>query len=175
MWTYLSGFAAVVYLAAPVLFLCFGIRPVDTYGVSFLTFFLPYVLANQVLFLVVGYGVKTWRGHQYSLALFPLWIKAVTTAVANVLFGRSLGFVVTAKTRGERVSQWRFVWPQLAAMAILVVAAVVGVIRYLLGLSELWGTVVNTAWVLYDLLALSVILQAVRFRGYQPPAKGSDD
>jgi len=175
MWTYLSGFAAVVYLAAPVLFLCFGIRPVDTYGARFMSFFLPYVLANQIMFLVVGYGVKTWRGHQYSLALFPLWIKAVSTALANVVFGRPLGFVVTAKAQRDRVPQWRFVWPQLTAMAVLVIAVVVGVVRYLVGLSELWGTVVNTAWVLYDLIALSVILEAARFRGYQPTRESSHD
>jgi len=107
--------------------------------------------------------------------LFPLWIKAVATAVGNVVFGRSLGFVVTAKTRGEQVSQWRFVWPQLAAMAVLVAAVVVGVVRQLLGLSDLWGTVVNTAWVIYDLVALSVIFQAARFRGSQPTQEDARD
>ena len=175
MWTYLSGFAAIVYLAAPVLFLCFGIRPLDTYGPSFLAFFLPYMVANQIMFFVVGYGVKTWRGHQYSLALFPLWIKAVTTAVGNVVFGRPLGFVVTAKTRERRASQWRFVKPQLAAMAVLVIAVVVGVIRQLLGLSEGWGTLVNIAWVLYDLLALSVIVEAALFRGSEPTQEETGD
>ena len=46
--------------------------------------FAPYIVVNQLLFLVVGYGVKTWRGQQYSLALFPLWIRACGTAAANV-------------------------------------------------------------------------------------------
>ena len=32
MWSYLSGFAAVMYIAAPVLFLCFGVLPVNAFG-----------------------------------------------------------------------------------------------------------------------------------------------
>ncbi len=62
---------------------------------------MPFLIANQLLFLVVGWGVKTWRGQQYSLALFPLWIRACTTAIGNVYFGRSLGFVVTPPDRAR--------------------------------------------------------------------------
>ena len=168
MWTYLSGFAALVYMAAPVLFLGFGVQPVQTFGPRFLIFFLPYFLANQALFLVVGHGVKTWRGHQYSLALFPLWIRACTTAVGNVFFGRNLGFVVTPKTQGAWSPQWKFVKPQLIAIAVLVIALVVGVTRQLLGYApNTWGTVVNSAWVVYDLVVMSVIVEAALFKGYQ--------
>lgn len=166
MWTYLSGLAAVVYLAAPVLFLCFGVQPVRSYGPQFVMFFVPYLVANQALFFVVGYGIKTWRGHQYSLALFPLWIRAIVTAVGNVYFGRTLGFVVTSKTQGQRTSQWRFIKPQLVAIAVLVVAAVWGIVRQLLGHEpSAWGTGVNLAWVLYDLVVLSVIIEAALFKG----------
>ena len=82
----------------PFLYLVFGVLPVKAYGLTFLAFFVPYIVVNQLLFLVVGYGKKTWRGHQYSLALFPLWIRACWTAAANVWFHRPLGFVVTPKT-----------------------------------------------------------------------------
>jgi cellulose synthase (UDP-forming) len=176
MWTYLSGFAAVVYIAAPVAFLCFGVRPVQSYGWQFILFFLPYLIANQLLFFVVGYGIKTWRGHQYSLALFPLWIRAFITAFGNVIFGRTLGFVVTPKTRGKRLSQWRFIKPQLAAMVILGVAAVVGIVRQLAGYEEsLWGTFVNVTWVVYDLVVLSVIIEAALFKGSPQPEEESRD
>jgi cellulose synthase (UDP-forming) len=166
MWSYLSGFAAVVYIAAPVIYLCFGVRPVQSFG-DFLIHLIPFLIANQLLFLVVGHGVKTWRGQQYSLALFPLWIRACVTAFANVVFGRGLGFVVTPKTRqsGQR-PPWRLIRPQLIAMALLVVAAVVGVIRYASGLvPTAEGTFINLAWIAYDLLVLSVVVQAALYRG----------
>lgn len=166
MWSYLSGFAAVIYLAAPVVYLCLGILPVNAYGLTFLAYFIPYVVLNQLLFAVIGYGVKTWRGHQYSLALFPLWIRACVTAAANVWFGRPLGFVVTPKTRQARQPfPWRLIWPQLTAMAILVLACVVGGLRLWAGTTtSVIGTGVNWLWVAYDLLVLSVIIEAARFR-----------
>ncbi len=167
MWSYLSGFAALVYLAAPIIFLCFGVLPVTAWTVDFFARFIPFFLASQLLFVVAARGVKTWRGQQYALALFPVWIKAVWTAVANVWFGRPLGFAVTPKVRPDgSPSSWRLVWPQLAAMALLVVAAVVGIVRASLGLSLWVGTTVNLLWVVYDLVVLSVVVQALRYRGF---------
>ncbi|MET0953174.1 MAG: glycosyltransferase [Aeromicrobium sp.] len=169
MWSYLSGFAAVCFFAAPVLYLCFGVLPVKAYGLTFLTFFLPYMLLNQLLFVVVGRGVKTWRGQQYSLALFPLWIRACVTAAANVYFGRPLGFVVTPKTRQESTRiPWRLIAPQVTATVVLAAACVIGVIRLWTGSATSGvGTMVNVAWVAYDLVVLSVIYQAVLFRAPQ--------
>jgi cellulose synthase (UDP-forming) len=168
MWSYLSGFFAVVYLVAPVVFLCFDIRPVVSYGPDFLVRLIPYLLLNQLLFLVIGYGKRTWRGTQYSLALFPLWIRATWTAFANVWFERPLGFVVTPKTKQERARPpWRLVWPQLTAMALLALSAVVGTVRFLLGTADfdLLSLVVNLFWVLFDLVILSVVISAATYTG----------
>ena len=172
MWSYLSGFAALVYIAAPIIYLCFGIRPVQSFGTDFMTHLIPYLLANQLLFTVVGWKVKTWRGQQYSLALFPLWIRACTTAVGNVVFGRSLGFVVTPKTRQEGGPAWSLIRPQLIAMGLLVAAAIIGLVRLALGAAPSgYGIYVNLVWVAYDLLVLSVIVQAARYAG----SDGSED
>ena len=170
MWSYLSGFAAVVFLAAPVFYLVFGILPVHAYGLDFVRMFLPYVVLNQLLFFVVGYGVRTWRGHQYSLALFPLWIRACTTAAANVFLERPLGFAVTPKTRQERGGfPLRLVWPQLTATVVLVLACVVGVVRLWTGAADsAIGTGVNVVWVAYDLLVMSVIFRAALYRAPDP-------
>lgn len=167
MWSYLSGFTAVVYLAAPIIFLCFGVLPVTAWSVDFFARFIPFQIASQLLFLVAAHGVRTWRGQQYSLALFPVWIRATVTAAANVWFGRPLGFAVTPKVRGSNRGAWRLVRPQLVAMALLVVAAVVGIVRAGMGLAPWVGTTVNLLWVAYDLVVLSVIISALRYRGYQ--------
>ncbi len=167
MWSYLSGFTALVYLAAPVIFLCFGVLPVTAWSVDFFLRFLPFQITSQLLFLTAARGLRTWRGQQYSLALFPVWIKATWTAAANVWWGRPLGFAVTPKVRQSQAGAWRLVWPQLAAMAVLVVAAVIGTVRWSLGYAPWVGTAVNLAWVGYDLVVLSVIVQALRYRGYR--------
>lgn len=168
MWSYLSGFAAVVYLTAPVIYLCLGVLPVQAFGVEFLQHFLPYLVANQLLFFVVGFQTRTWRGLQYSLALFPLWIRACTTAAANVWFRRPLGFVVTPKTRQDVPRfAWRLILPQLVAIAVLVGACVVGIIRIYTGAAtSTIGTGVNMAWVAYDLVVLSVVFEAALYRPF---------
>lgn len=172
MWSYFSGFAAVVYFAAPVIFLCFGVLPVSTTAWLFFLRFLPFMVANQLLFAIAGKGVSTWRGQQYSLALFPVWIKAVTSAVANVLFDRPLAFVVTAKSRQAGRAEFGLVVPQFIAACALVIASAIGITRLVLGIGEPIGTAVNLAWVIFDLVILSVLVRAVRYRGYNPREGG---
>ena len=173
MWSYLSGFAAVVYIAAPIIYLILGILPVTSLSTDFFIRFIPFMVVNQILFAVAGRGAKTWRGQQYSLALFPTWIKACTTAARNVWFGRPLGFAVTPKVKEGNSRDWHLIRPQLVAMALLAVAAVVGLARLAVGLNEPLGTLVNVAWVVYDLVVLSVLFKAVRYDGYVPEEEGS--
>ena len=167
MWSYLSGFAAIAYFSAPVIFLCFGVLPVTSFAGDFFLYFLPFMITNQVLFAVAGRGLSTWRGQQYSLALFPVWIAAVTSAVANVYFNKPLGFVVTEKTR-QTGPQWHLVRPQIIVAVILAIALAAGLIRLALGIGEPIGTIVNVVWVVFDLIILSVLVPAARYRGFSP-------
>ena len=176
MWSYLSGFTAVIYIAAPVIYLLFGVLPVTAWTVDFFVRFLPYFLVNQILFVVVAKGLRTWRGQQYSLALFPVWIAACVSAFRDVVLGKSLNFVVTKKDgRASGGPPWRQIWPQLTAMALLAIAAVVGLIRVGIGTADGTGTLVNTVWVIYDLAVLSVIIQAARYRGFTPEPAALDE
>ncbi|ADG75503.1 Cellulose synthase (UDP-forming) [Cellulomonas flavigena DSM 20109] len=172
MWSYFAGFAAVVYLVAPVLFLCFGVKPVTAWSVDFFARFIPFLVASQLLFVVVARGLTTWRGQQYALALFPVWIRATLTAAANVWFGRPLEFAVTRKDGRSTDVAWRRVLPQLVAMTVLAAAVPVGLVRAGLGLSAWSGTLVNVCWVVYDLVVLSVVVQALRYRGYRATTEG---
>ena len=168
MWSYLSGFAAVVYIAAPIIYLLFGILPVDSISAEFFLRLIPFLVVNQLLFAVVGKGVRTWRGQQYSLALFPVWIRSITSAFGNVYLGRDLDFAVTPKTlQQDTALRWDLVKPQLWAMGLLAGAAVVGIIRMVLGQADILGTSVNIVWVIFDLVIFSVIIEAVRYRGYE--------
>jgi cellulose synthase (UDP-forming) len=165
-WSYLSGFATVVYIAAPVVFLCFGVLPVSSDAVVFAWHFLPFFALNQLLFLVARRGASTRRGRQYSMALFPVWIRATLSAVENVVLRRPLAFVVTPKTRQEHRVQLGLVRWQLVAAIALVLAAVAGTTRLALGVGEPIGTAVNLVWVAFDLATLGVLVPAVRYRGF---------
>ena len=174
MWSYFSGFPAVVYFAAPVIYLVFGVLPVDSLDADFFLRFLPFMVVNQLLFLAVARGVPTWRGQQYSLALFPVWIRAWITAARNVWFGRPLDFTVTAKTRRHGGPTWRLIRPQLLTMGLLAAALVVGAVRLVIGLNEPVGTLVNVAWVAFDLMILSVLIRAAKYSGPHPRERTPD-
>ncbi len=166
MWSYFSGVPTVIYLIAPVLFLMFGLLPVNALSAEFFWRLTPYLLVNQLLFAVISWGRPTWRGQQYSLALFPIWIKAIVTAAANVWFGKKLGFIVTPKTRqaGRYLGLVRW---QLLMMVLLTVAIGVGLSQLALGWrSDGMPVLVNVFWAVYDLIMLSVVIDAAL---YQPP------
>ena len=172
IWSYLSGFAAVAYLAAPVIYLLAGILPVRALSGAFFVRLVPFLIVNQLLFAIVGRGVKTWRGQQYSLALFPVWIKAVISAFNNVYRGRPLAFAVTPKARqdsgGPAWRAWRLVKYQLAAAVLLIAAMIAGIVRLTEEHAAVLATVISLVWAVFDMLLLSVIIGAARYRGYQP-------
>ncbi|MDP3179455.1 MAG: glycosyltransferase, partial [Spirochaetaceae bacterium] len=95
MYSYFSGFSNLVFVAAPLFYFFLGLSPVAAWSVDFFARFLPFYLLNRFMFVFVAWGIPVKRGEQYNLALFPLWIKAVT----SVLFGRKISFAVTPKQR----------------------------------------------------------------------------
>jgi cellulose synthase (UDP-forming) len=160
MYSYFSGFFSVVYLVAPIIYLLTGIAPVVSYADEFLWRIIPYLLVNKIMFTFVAWGIDVTRGEQYSLALFPLWIRAVIT----VFSGDKLKFKVTPKTRQSGV-YLNLVTPQLMMVVLLAFSSVYG----LLGLAVGWrndtvGVVVNVFWAMYSILMLRVILRAAVYR-----------
>ncbi|WP_370249319.1 glycosyltransferase family 2 protein [Nocardioides sp.] len=175
MWSYLSGFAALVYLAAPITYLMIGVLPVQAISTDFFVRLIPFLIVNQLLFFVVADGRPTWRGQQYSLALFPTWIASVTSAFGNVVLGRDLDFAVTPKTKqADTGPRWDLVRPQLIAMGLLVLALVVGSIRIAVGQAGPLGTIFNMVWVVFDLAIFSVIIRAARYKGFEPASAAPD-
>ena len=164
MWSYLSGFPTLVYLAAPALYLACGWTPIDAWSADFFWRLVPYLVVNQLLFLAVRWGLPTWRGQQYGVALFPVWIRAFFSAVRYVWAGKELSFLVTPKTRGRRQTA-RLIWPQIGAILVLVAASIAGVVRLGLGLTDdAVPVTVNVLWALYDIAVLAVLLDALTYR-----------
>lgn len=175
MWSYMSGFAALVYIGAPVVYLMIGVLPVQALSTEFFLRLIPFLVVNQLLFWLVADGRPTWRGQQYSLALFPVWIKSFTSAFGNVFLKRPLDFAVTPKTKQEdQGPAWHLVKPQLWAIGLLLAAMVVGTIRILAGQANAPGAIFNMVWVVFDLLIFSVIIRAALYKGYEPPPDEPD-
>ena len=158
--SYFYGFVTVAYLLSPPVYLLTGIAPVTTYSLEFFRRIVPYLLFNQLMFIYATWGLQTWRGQQYNVALFPIWLRALF----SVISGRSLTFAVTPKTR-QRGVYLHLIYPQLVIASLTVLAIMYGALRLILGWSgEVTGIGMNIFWGSYNLLMLSAILWAAVWR-----------
>jgi len=166
MTSYLNGFAAVVYIAAPIVFLTVGIFPLKASALTFLLYFVPFFVCCQIFFQVAGRRSRgLWRGQQMSFALFPTWIAATVSGFAATFFGKHLAFSVTSKTKTQVGTDYRAVAPQLVVMGLLLLASAIGIYRCAIGEAPLAATVLTLVWVVIDFLLLGVVFGAARYRG----------
>jgi cellulose synthase (UDP-forming) len=160
---YLSSFSTLVYLMLPCLALVFGVQPMGAATTDFVSHFLPYLAISLAVFLHSNDGNLRFRGIQLSFGLFPTYL----SALASVIAGRKVGFVVTPKVR-QSGSFYRLVWPQLLVMAMLLAAMADGALHY--GGAS---TVSNECWCVVNLALLRGVVKAaanqpVRRRSAQP-------
>jgi cellulose synthase (UDP-forming) len=166
MTSYLNGLAAVVYIAAPIVFLSTGTYPIHADSRAFFFYFIPSFIFCQALFIVAGNRSRgLWRGQQMSFALFPTWIKATLSGASAAFLGRTLTFSVTSKTKQASGSGLRHVIPQLIAIGALLAAAVWGGIQAVAGNRPQFATALTLFWVAMDVALLWSTVRAARYRG----------
>jgi cellulose synthase (UDP-forming) len=147
---YLSSFSTLVYLVLPCLALTLGIQPMGAATTDFVSHFAPYLAISLIVFVHSNDGNLRFRGIQLSFGLFPTYL----SALASVIAGRKVGFVVTPKVR-QSGSFYRLVWPQLLVMALLLGAMADGAIHY--GGAS---TVSNECWCVVNLALLRGVVKA---------------
>ena len=143
---FLSGWTLLVYMALPAIRLAFGVQPIA--GVSsneFLLHFVPYFVACISTVVVASGGAYTFAAFALTAATYGAHLRSLLLSV----LGRHGRFVVTPK-RGTAGRQVRPVSAAVAAVAVLVLAIVVGVLR-----SPDPGTLNNAA---YGLIHVAVLL-----------------
>ena len=162
MLSYFDGFSSLVFVLSPIVSLSTGLSPVRTPWLEFLKWLGPYLAANRLMYLYVTHGIHVRRSEQYSLALFPLWIKAVLSAVTS----RRVEFVVTPKRR-QGGNYLRLVWPQLGVIALTALAICYGVYALVFGSQRTpIGVAMNVFWGCYD---IAMLLPIVRAAVFHPP------
>lgn len=168
MYSYFSGFFSLIYLLSPIVYLFTGVPPVSAWSVEFALRLIPFLLLNKLIFRYVAWGLSVWRGEQYNLALFPLWIQSVV----SVFTGAKLSFVVTPKQR-QSSNYLPLVWPQLLVAWLTIIAVLFGLFSYLVGWNlQVEGVFVNIFWGVYNIVMLFGIIRAAV---YTPPKDWSPE
>lgn len=163
MWAYLGGLWNVVFLTAPIIYLFTGIAPVSTYSFEFMKHIIPFLITNELAFLVGTWGISNYRGKASYLAFFPLNLQAIWT----VLKGEQIKFPTTPKER-QTGNFSPLVQPQM----LIILLTLAGIIVYGSALLQgragnVEGFFVNAFWGLNNILAMSRIIRAA----YWQPAE----
>ena len=159
MYSYFAGFFIVIFIACPLIYFFTGIIPLRAYSFDFAIHFLPAFLLNRLTFLAATWGIpagELWRSEQYAIAFFPLMIKAVWSIVS----GRDVKFQVTPKQR-QAGRYLNLVKTQLFVFTLTILGIIYTIYRFATGNLETPETyLVNSAWAIYNLTLLWVIIKA---------------
>ncbi|GMV21486.1 MAG: hypothetical protein AMXMBFR57_14350 [Acidimicrobiia bacterium] len=160
MWSSFGGVWNLVFILVPLVFLVTGIPPVNSYSLDFMLRMLPFLITNELAFLVGTWGVSNYQSKASYLSFFPLNLRAIWT----VLKGDQIRFPTTPKSRQARTFP-ELVRPQMAVMAATVVAIAVHLVGMRLGyFSNVEGFMVNSLWALHNFFAMTRIVRAAFWR-----------
>lgn len=157
MWGYLGCLWNIVFLAAPIIYLFTGIAPLSSYSTSFYLHALPFLLVNELAFLVGTWGVRSWDGRASYLSFFPVNLRALWT----VLRGEKIKFHVTPKDRQEG-SFLHLVVPQIVVIVLTLAGLAYAAWRIFVQghQEELPNLVVNAVWGLHNVVAMLPLVRA---------------
>ncbi len=156
-WSYLAAVWNLVFLVAPIVFMLTGIPPVTTYAATYFAHALPFLVSNELAFLVGTWGVSGYRGKVSFLASFPLSLRAIWACLRN----QQIKFPVTPKLRQEG-SFVRLVWPQIAIIVLSLIALAVAAVRCAQGAPgfTVGGLIANGGWCVFNILAMTIMVSA---------------
>ncbi|MEO1005034.1 MAG: glycosyltransferase [Cyanobacteria bacterium J06638_38] len=159
MYSYFAGFFIAIFIACPLIYFFTGIIPLRAYSFDFVIHFLPAFILNRLTFLAATWGIpagELWRSEQYAIAFFPLMIKAVW----SIFSGKDVKFQVTPKQR-QAGRYFNLIKTQLFVFALTILGIIYCIYRFAKGNLEHPATyIVNSAWAIYNLSLLWVIIKA---------------
>lgn len=156
-WSYLGALWNLAFLAAPLVYMFTAIAPVSAYTGDFFAHALPFLVLNELAFMMGTWGLSGYKGKVTYLAGFPLSLRALWA----VLRGKKISFPVTPKQRQEG-NYLSLVWPQIAVIVLTIAAFGWAAVRLALGHDgySAGGLIANGLWGLNNILAMSIMVRA---------------
>ena len=152
---YFVGWAFLILLICPVIYLFFDIPRYFAHPSIFFIFFVPYMLMTTLAFMNTlrarSYRrLDIYNGLLLANVTFPIYVQASLLGVLGVR-GK---FGITPKS-GSTSLPLRSLWPQLLTMTALLAAAVWGLNRLYYVREPVAALSVNVLWCLYNFWLLS--------------------
>lgn len=160
-WSYLGAVWNCLFLIAPLIYLAFGVTPVSAYTRDFFVHALPFLIVNEIAFMVGTWGLSGYKGKVSYLASFPISLRALWAVIRK----QKIKFPVTPKER-QTGNFLHLVYPQLAVMIATVAAFLWAAVALTLGYGSytLGGLIANGLWGLNNILAMSIMVRAAMWK-----------
>jgi cellulose synthase (UDP-forming) len=160
-WSYLGAVWNVVFLVAPLVYLFFGVAPVSAYTSDFFAHALPFLVLNELAFMVGTWGVSGYKGKVTYLASFPLSLQAIWAVIRK----RQIKFPVTPKER-QTGNFAHLVLPQIILVALTLAALSYAALRLAWGdpAYSLGGLIANGFWGFNNILAMGIMIRAAYWK-----------
>lgn len=150
---YLSGTIIIAHASLPLLYLFFGLVPVQIENMTLAIFFLPYMFLTLFAIQASSNFSFTFHALAFSMAAFNVHISALVAAALR----RKSAFVVTSKV-GLGGSHLHNVYPHLAYIGLLALGIAVALLREGLSASVInnisWGIIHTTIFFTFIRAAL---------------------
>lgn len=150
---YCGGAIVLIDALVPIVFLWFGLTPIETATTVFALYFLPFMITIVLCLHMISGKSLTLRAISFTQASWFIQLQALLSAIT----GRKMAFAVTSKTAvdGNFLS---LAIPHLVYIAIAVIG--ISLALYREGLTP--ALVTNTSWVLLNIfLFVPFILSAI--------------
>lgn len=171
IWSYLGALWNIVFLFAPVFYLFTGVSPVSAYSMDFFAHILPFLIMNELAFMVGTWGVVAWDGKASYLSFFSINLRAIWT----VLKGEKIKFPTTPKDRQEG-NFFHLVLPQFAVIVLSLAGMIYGWIQFGTGVSDnLNGILANSFWCLNNIMAMSGMVLSAFWKPDAPDVEAAVD
>ena len=158
MWSYFGALWNIVFILAPVIYLFTGVAPVSAYSGDFYKHILPFLIINELAFMVGTWGVPGYQAKASFLSFFSVNIKAIMTVVR----GEKISFPTTPKERQEG-NFVHLVWPQIAVVVLTLTALCYAAVSYFIFNNvftySLNAILTNVFWATNNILAMLGMIQ----------------
>lgn len=155
------GIYKIIYLAAPILYLVFGVIVIDAEFLSLLSFWIPSFLSSMIFAHLISNKKRTvmWS-NVYDIALAPAMAWAM---ISEVFFKKNLTFNVTRK--GVYSDARNYLWRASLFHIIFGILSLTGLVRGIIAfIRPEWialqvdSLYINVFWTLYNLVGLAVVM-----------------
>ncbi len=154
IWYFFHGLPRVVFMVAPLFFLLFGLKTINSGFVEVLVYYLPSFLLATMGYTHISRGVRHSFWSEVYETAFCIYLTLTTSL--TFLSPRRAKFRVTPKGGlTERLNfNWRIVFPQVMIAALTIVGIGMAVVRGVYTPDYAGGIYTNFFWSLYNLVLL---------------------